>query len=128
MKPVVISTCFCFISLVALCSQIILTSEYKVAYALCLILLVLHLYKLVQFSDDLETANNKVQSMLYFDSKWYAKSREVQRLTAHMILRCQKSEHYSFHAGFVTFDRPLLLSLVKKTYSFINFLIFVNNH
>uniref|UniRef100_A0A8D8TBX8 Uncharacterized protein n=1 Tax=Cacopsylla melanoneura TaxID=428564 RepID=A0A8D8TBX8_9HEMI len=128
MTPLVPSTCLGFIILVALCFRIIFTSEYKFTYTLCLILLVLHLHKLVQFSDALQSSNEKLQSMFYFESCWYAKSREVQRLTLQVLRRCQKSEHYSFYAGFVTFNRPLLLSLVKKTYSFMNFLIFVNRH
>lgn len=125
MRPVVIGTCLCFISLVALSCQIVLNSPFKISYGLCFILLILHLSKLVEFSESIDDSNQKIASIMYFDSKWYAKSKKIQKMISLMILRNQKSEHYTFHGGFVTFDRPLLLELIKNTYSFINILLYM---
>ncbi|KAI5703811.1 hypothetical protein M8J75_016484 [Diaphorina citri] len=128
MRPVVISTCFCFISLVALSAQIMLKSQYKLAYSFCFILLILHVVKLAEFSNGIETCNRQIPSMLYFDSDWYTKSKSMKNMVSFIIRRSQKSEHYAFFGGFVTFHRPLLLSLMSKTYTFINWLIYMNRH
>jgi 7tm Odorant receptor. len=128
MRPVVISTCFCFISLVALSAQIMLKSQYKLAYSFCFILLILHVVKLAEFSNGIETCNRQIPSMLYFDFDWYTKSKSMKNMVSFIIRRSQKSEHYAFFGGFVTFHRPLLLSLMSKTYTFINWLIYMNRH
>lgn len=126
MRPIVMWTCFGFISLIALCIQMIIETYFKVCGAACFILLIAQLFKFVEFSDSLDECNNKILSMLCSDSRWYLRERGLQKMIQLVILRCQKSGHYSFHGGFITFNRPLVLSMQRTIYTFVNWLFHIH--
>lgn len=128
MRPLVVTTCLAFILLVALCSQIVLKCHYKLPYGFILFLLVLHSTKLIEFSDVLEDHNQEIQALLYFDSPWYRKSRNFRFMVRQIVVQSVRSEHYSFFGGLIVFDRPLLLALWNNTYTFVNWLIYLNSH
>ncbi|KAI5750495.1 hypothetical protein M8J76_016166 [Diaphorina citri] len=127
LQPSAISTCFMFISLVAIDLQLTFTSEYKVGAILALVALIIYLASLVKFSDAIERANAKVQYKLFFETAWYEKSSRFKALIRVAIMRCNRSEHFTFHSGFMAYDRPLLLSLFSKTYKFCNWLFYVEH-
>ncbi|KAI5750456.1 hypothetical protein M8J76_015701 [Diaphorina citri] len=127
LQPSAISTCFMFISLMAIDLQLTFTSEYKVGAILALVALTILLASLVKFSDAIERANAKVQYKLFFETAWYEKSSRFKALIRVAIMRCNRSEHFTFHSGFMAYDRPLLLSLFSKTYKFCNWLFYIEN-
>ncbi|KAI5722206.1 hypothetical protein M8J76_005347 [Diaphorina citri] len=153
MTPMAASTCLLIVGLIGLDTQIVLTSEYKLTYFFCLILVALQIMKLVSFSESLEykltyffclilvalqimklvsfsesleDCNRQFQRMVYTCSDWPFKSRSIRTLVQIVIQRTNKSEHFSFHGGVITYDRPLLLMLFTTTYRFLNWLVLVS--
>lgn len=121
MTPMVLSTCFSFVGLIALYIEIIFKCDYKISavVGLCTFF---QMYKYVEFSDSIEDCNLKIRSMIYFDSQWYMKSRNFQRMIKLIIQICQRSEHFSY-GGLIIFNRPLLVTLFRAIYSFMNCLL-----
>ncbi|KAI5721895.1 hypothetical protein M8J76_000533 [Diaphorina citri] len=126
MSPVVIPTCLGFILIAAFDIQIFLNYTSHVTFALSVLGLTLHVYKLVDYSDQVNTYHEEIRSLIYAESEWYLKSRRFRRMVNYILMRTNKPEHFSFNGGFVTYNKPFLLSLFIYTYKFFNWLLYVN--
>lgn len=125
LQPIVIPTCVVFILTVSVCLEIIASSEYKLAYILILAATILHFVNIVERSDTIDRSHRRIQQLLFFDTAWYRRSRRYRVLIKSAIQRCNRSEHFAFYGGFVTYDREFLLSLFVRSYNICNWLFYM---